>query len=289
MKKNILVTGSNGFIGRNLVQKLKSSGYNVSEFDLENGDISNFLPDLKSIDHVFHLAALTYVPDSWLNPSNFYRVNVIGTVNVMEFCRKMKCSFTYINSYPYGIPLYLPIDEKHPLQPNTPYNQSKLLGENVCSFYHQFYGLKGIILRPFNVYGPGQRMDFLIPKIIRQIFDTESDVIIVNDLSPKRDYLYIDDFINLLQLTIEYQGEFEILNAGSGISYSVEEIINAIISQAEVNISYKSENQTRFNEVPDLYADIRLAKKALKWESKTTINQGIKKTIQEFKKSHDIK
>jgi len=157
----ILVTGSTGFIGKRLVKNLKKYKYDVIELNSEKGDISDL--DLSSvykyddISHIFHLASATYVPLSWEKPSLFYKSSVIGTNNVLELCRKKESTFTYVSAYLYGEPKKLPISEDHILQPNNPYAHSKFLAEELCRFYSEFYDLKVVIARPFNIYGAHQQ------------------------------------------------------------------------------------------------------------------------------------
>ena len=115
---NILITGSDGFIGRHLKQKLlENKNYSVFELKSEKKDIAVEEIKLKNIDHVIHLAAKSFVPESWVNPYPFYRTNVLGAANVLEYCRKTGCNLTALSSYIYGEPIYLPISEEHPIRP----------------------------------------------------------------------------------------------------------------------------------------------------------------------------
>ncbi|HSN49645.1 MAG TPA: SDR family oxidoreductase, partial [Bacteroidales bacterium] len=168
----ILVTGSEGFIGKALIARLLASGHTVTGFDAPEGDIAEkgILDNLKDtgIGYVFHLAAKTFVPESWNNPFDFYRVNLLGTTNVLEFCRATGAGLSYISSYLYGTPGYLPVDEKHPLKAHNPYSHSKIVAEETCRYYRDQFKIPVTIFRPFNIYGPGQDQRFLIPKIIAQ-------------------------------------------------------------------------------------------------------------------------
>ena len=278
MKKTILVTGSDGFVGINLVNELKKQGYIVYTFDKNDGDIAETVLDFQNIEHVFHLAALTFVPASWENPADFYRTNVMGTNQVLELCRKTNCSLTYLSSYVYGIPEYFPIDEKHSIIPNTPYNHSKLLGEELCKFYNKNFGVDVTIFRPFNIYGIGQNKNFLIPTIVSQVLDKETTEIKVQNLSPKRDFLYIDDFISALIKTIELK-EFNTFNIGSGKSYSVNEIINFALEISNEQKTIIETVKNRINEVNDVVSDISLIKKILDWEPKFDMKKGLELII----------
>lgn len=280
--KHILVTGSDGFIGKKLVHALRIIGHHVEEFDRNIGDITSYNFHYEQLDHVIHLASLIFVPASWKDPKSFYQTNVIGTVNVLELCRRMACRLTYISSYVYGTPQYLPVDEKHPVTPSSPYNHSKLLAEEACLYYHNTFKVPVTIFRPVNVYGPGQNADFLIPKIIRQAIDISVPSIEVMDLKPRRDYLYIDDFIRAIVASLN-SDQFDIFNLGSGYSLSVEEVIRTILNAAGIDKAYSARNEPREHEIWDVYADISKIKRQLGWEPATSFQEGIKFCIDDFK------
>ncbi len=282
--KNILITGSSGFIGARLVQHLKNKGVRVFEFDMPDFDMTNadcFKPFLdEDITHVCHLAGKTFVPDSWKDPAEFYRINLLGTINVLEYCRQKNARLTHLSSYLYGEPEYLPIDENHILKANNPYSHSKLLADNACRFYLNNYGLNVSILRAFNVYGPNQNEIFLIPKIIRKIKNENMNSIDVLDLTPKRDFIYIDDLIEAIDSSLI--GPEGVYNVGSGYSVSVEELIKTIQEVTGIYKEYYSCNETRPNEIFDLYADISKIKRHLHWEPKIDLKSGLSLCIQQF-------
>ncbi|MFA7084412.1 MAG: NAD(P)-dependent oxidoreductase [Arcobacteraceae bacterium] len=276
--KNVLVTGSNGFIGSELVKELKKIDINVLEFNSLDGDIAeyDFIKKYRNteISHIFHLASKIFVPDSWKSPLSFYKTTVIGTGNILELCRTKNIPLTYVSAYLYGIAEKLPISEDERLKSNNPYAHSKYLAEELCKFYSEFYKVKVIIIRPFNIYGENQKEIFLIPHIINQVLNKES--IQVKDLYPKRDYLYLKDLIVGLIKTIKYEKQFSIFNFGSGISLSVDEIIKVIQKVANTRKKIISENITRNNEIMDIVADISYAKRELNWEPKYSFEDGIK-------------
>jgi nucleoside-diphosphate-sugar epimerase len=282
--KRILVTGSHGFVGSRLVKILLSKGFIVEEFDRHLGDISTYSFKFEHLDHIVHLASMIFVPASWEEPASFYQTNVMGTVNVLELCRKMNCALTYISSYVYGTPQYLPVDEKHPLVPASPYNHSKLLAEEACRYYSTTFNFPATIFRPVNIFGPKQNPDFLIPKIIKQAFDPAVEVIEVMDLRPKRDFLFIDDMINAIIKSFD-NNKLEIYNIGSGSSVSVEEIIKTILSVSGIKKAYYAPNIERKNETWDVYVDISKIKTQLKWVPVTTFEQGMQICIDEYKAS----
>lgn len=274
---SILVTGANGFIGSVLMQRLRADNYQVVGLGSSVGDISSpaTWQNIKheSISHVFHLAGKTYVPDSWEAPYQFYKTNTFGTELALEFCREKKIPLTYVSAYIYGVPKQLPISEDTPINPNNPYAHSKYLSEELCRFYTENFGQAVSVIRPFNVFGTGQSTRFLIPMIIRQVLYREE--IVVNDLSPKRDYVHVDDLVDALVATLVLKNGFNLLNVGAGKSYSVREIIDIIQKVAGTNKPVASVNNVRKNEIPDVVADTARAAKKLNWRCKVSFEDGI--------------
>lgn len=275
----ILVTGSNGFIGKHLVQKLRSLNHTVIEFS------GNILEDeayrklhKEDIGHCFHLAAKSFVPESWNSPDPFIETNVYGTEKVLEFCRQRSVAITFVSSYLYGNPEYLPINEQHPVKTPNPYALSKYLGEQLCKFYSEHYKLKVSIIRPFNIYGQGQDKRFLIPELIEKCLGTEKEIS-VKDLDPKRDYVYISDLVEALVLTLSIKKDLSIINIGSGYSLSVGEIVEKIKSQSGTSKNVVTVGEKRTNEIPDTVADITLASELLGWKPKVSFEDGIREML----------
>lgn len=282
MTHNILVTGAGGFIGKHLVARLRQIGYTTYTL-YDDLDITMCELIYEEVDHVFHLAAKTFVPLSWTETFDFYNVNIMGTVKVLEFCRKNKCSLTFISSYVYGTPETMPINESHPLKPNSPYNHSKLLAEELCHFYASQFQLQITILRPFNIYGPHQDEPFLVPALINQLLDKDTLTMEVMDLEPRRDFLYVDDLIEAMILTIE-NDKFGVYNVASGYSISVEEMIKTLLNVSGINKNYRSKSIHRVGEIMDIVADITKIKHELKWEPRVPLAIGLDKTIASIKK-----
>lgn len=294
MNKTVLVTGASGFIGRPLSEGLEQAGCAVIRHSSADGDIASCaLPGVaengggapgSEVKHVYHLAARTFVPDSWSEPMPYYATNVLGTVNVAEFCRRHGASLTLLSSYVYGRPRFLPISEEHPVAAFNPYGHTKLLAEEVCRYYTQQFGIQVTIIRPFNIYGPGQAESFLIPTLLRQALDPDASEVSIADDRPKRDYLFIDDLIDLLLRTMSEQGSagfgFDAFNAGSGCSVNPRELAQLILRVAGVEKPVVLRGEVRTDEVLDTVADIGKAKRIFGWEPVVLLEEGLRRMIQ---------
>src|ERR1039458_4249858 len=198
----------------------------------------------------------------------------LGAVNVLEHCRRDQAALTLISSYVYGEPQRLPIAEDHPLAAANPYAHTKILAEHTARFYEQRFGLALTIVRPFNIYGPGQRDSFLIPSIVRQVLDPSAAVVQVTDLRPKRDYVYVADAVTLLLATLR-PGVHGIYNLGSGCSASVAEVAEQVNVAAGVRKPVVSADQPRPGEILDVVADTSRAAAELDWWPRTSLAEGI--------------
>ena len=273
----VAITGSKGFIGKHLIEKLQLLNIEIIEIDILDGyDTTNreTLKNLPQFDVLCHLAARVFVPYSYDFPYDFYNTNVVGTLNMLEVCRNFNAKMVFMSSYVYGIPQYQPINEIHPLNSFNPYSNTKIIGEQLCWGYHNDYKLPSIIIRPFNTYGFGQNIDFLIPSIIKQ---AKSGKIFLKDPKPRRDMLYIDDLVDGIIQCIFYQKTtHEIFNLGFGKSHSVLEIAQIVSKISNNNIEIEFSGEARQSEVSDTIADITKARKILDWEPKTTLEEGLK-------------
>ena len=230
--------------------------------------------DSPKASHVIHLAGRHFVPDSWAEPLEFLRVNLLGTQNIIDHCLKHGSKLIFSSAYLYGVPQYNPITEDHPVTSNNPYALSKYFGEQLIEFFCNYKGLNATTLRLFNVYGDGQNIEYLIPSILNQV--AAGTDIKVNNLLPSRDYVYIEDVVAAIILAMEPSEEYKVFNIGSGSSYSVEELIGLIKKVTESDAEVISREQYRENEVMDVVADTSSAREILGWVPKYTLEQGLR-------------
>ncbi len=282
--KRVLITGASGFIGQTLRAKLLERGYSVTALTHESGDIADpeTFAKLGPTSIVFHLAGRSYVPDSWAQSQDFLRVNVLGTQNVIDFCKKNKAKLIFASAYIYGQPTNLPICEQHPINPTNPYALSKHLSEQLCFFAGNSFGLDVSILRIFNVYGPGQRSEFLIPTIFKQIISGRG--IILKDATPRRDYIYVDDVVDAFIRAGDIAAGVNVFNIGSGVSYSVAELVGIVQSLFETSYHVRYEEVARTQEIPDVIANTRHALNILNWSPKHTIETGLNMLMRSYTK-----
>lgn len=253
----------------------------VKELDITNGVNMTNWDQVKSIpkmDYLIHLAGKTFVPDSYENAGDFFRTNTLSSINALELCRLHKAKIIVASSYVYGIPKYLPIDEDHPVSAFNPYASTKLLIEQMCKDYHKHFGVRVVILRPFNIYGPEQDERFIIPSIIRQ---ANSGKIFLKDPVPKRDFVYIDDAVNAYINALSYnKADFEIFNIASGRSFSIQEICQFVTKFYDTPIEVHFSGEKRPNEVSDILGNYNKAKELLNWEPTFEMDRGLKKLVE---------
>lgn len=287
----ILVTGHSGFLGQALVKRLLLKGYGVLGCSRANGhDVAqpDWAADVQGsgIGHCFHLAAASYVPDSWAKPTIYYQTNTMGTQHVLQFCAQHKIPMTYVSAYLYGMPEYLPIDEAHPLKPNNPYAHSKALAEGLCNFYREYLGLDVHIVRPFNVYGCGQALQFLVPKILRNLLANMP--LRLQDITPKRDFIYVDDVVDALLLFLSQSPKQHVFNLGMGISHSVYDVALAASRVTGKPLQLECTNMPRPNEIPDTVANIHAMEQTFGWAPKVTLEQGLESMAQHLSRKKDF-
>lgn len=249
----VIVSGSNGFLGHHVCELLKKKGVDVILLDITNGfDLS--LPEayenLPRAEHFIHLANLVYVPMSYEAPYMFYRINYMSTLNALEYCRKNNAHLIYASSYIYGAPQYLPVDEKHPICPFNPYAQTKVICEKMCEGYHRDFNVRISILRPFNIYGTGQKGKLLIPEIIGQLKEGKKRIQL-KAASPRRDYINVVDVAEAFVACVNDINDYGVYNVCSGESISVKGITELINKHLKNKVEFVFSSSDRPNEVDE--------------------------------------
>jgi len=308
-RKKVLVTGAGGFIGSHLTERLFELGANIRAFvrytsradegfikyfsddlrknmDIVYGDIRELETVVKAIDGIdiiFNLAALVGIPYSYIHPQEVIEANTIGTLNVLMAARDagVEKLIQTSTSEVYGTARYVPINEGHPKQPQSPYSASKIAADAIAlSFYHSF-NLPVAVIRPFNTYGPRQSDRAVIPSIISQALT--KDRLTLGNTTPTRDFTFVTDtaegFIKVAESEKSIGME---INIGSGQEISIENLIRKIISLVgrDVAIEHDKERiRPAHSEVERLCADNTSAKNVLGWSPKVSLTHGLEKTI----------
>jgi NAD dependent epimerase/dehydratase len=319
-----LVTGADGFIGSHLTESLLQRGYKVRAFVMYNsfnswgwldssslknhpnlevisGDIRD--PNgvenaMENCDSVIHLAALIAIPFSYNSPSTYVETNINGTLNVLQAARKhnLKKVVHTSTSEVYGTAKYVPIDEGHMLQGQSPYSASKIGADSIAYSFFSSFATPVVIVRPFNTYGPRQSARAVIPTIITQIANGVNEIKL-GAISPTRDFTYVQDTVNGFIAALESEsGIGEVINIGSNFEISVGDTALLIASLMDTSISIISENE-RFrpqnSEVERLWADNSKALKVLNWQPKNLgidgMRKGLEETIKWFTESENLK
>ena len=276
----IAVAGSEGFVGKRVCSQLESEGNEIVRIDLTQGfDLSSpdVIESIPAVDCFIHLANLVYVPASYENPYLFYRVNYMTTLNALEVCRKYNAKLIYASSYVYGPPQYLPVDEKHPVCPFNPYAQTKVICEKLCEGYHRDFGVKVAIVRPFNIYGQGQRGSLLIPEIVSQLKEGKK-TIQLKAASPRRDYINVEDVAQAISVCTNADIEFDVFNVCSGRSFSVLELTEIINKYLKNKVEFLFSVSDRPNEVDETRGSCEKLK-TLGWKPSISLEEGIKSII----------
>ena len=282
---NWLITGARGYIGSATTKALAQTKDQVVACGRRDWDIileSAPKPLIGSTkpNVVLHLAAQIGVEKSWADPDIFFKTNVLGTTNVLEYCRKTGSSLVYVSAYTYASSCSDPVSEDSRVSPSNPYAQTKLLAEEICKFYWDAYSVASVIARPFNVFGPDQSSSFLIPMIAQQVKSNKKNIE-VRDLSPVRDYIFIADFVDALLLMGERLaiGDLkcgEVFNVGTGAGHSVGEVVQTIQQVWGTNKEVESINQPRKNEIAVSIANIEKITDRLGWHPTYSLEDGLR-------------
>lgn len=311
--KSVLVTGAGGFIGSHLTETLLKEGSEVTAFihynskgdwgflnpykeDKERrltvifGDVTDFESVKQAVrgkDVIFNLAALIGIPYSYTAPRSYIQTNTFGTFNVLQASLDENVGKVVQTSTSevYGTAQYAPIDEKHPLQGQSPYSASKIGSDKMAEAFFCSFGLPVATIRPFNTYGPRQSTRAVIPTIISQALS--SDTIHLGSVTPVRDFNYVSDTVSGFIRVAESQNSVgKVVNIGSGREVTIGEVARIIISEANSGASIVTD-ETRMrpdkSEVMRLICDNSLAERELNWKPQVSLEQGLHHTIEWFK------
>ncbi len=317
--KQVLVTGAGGFIGSHLTERLAKIGANVKAFvrynsrndwgllELLSPELMNNLEviqgDLKDseavknaaidVDTIFHLGALIAIPYSYVHPRETIETNILGTLNILNAAKEtsVKKIVHTSTSEVYGTAKYVPIDEKHPLQGQSPYSASKIGADKIAESYHLSYGLPVAIIRPFNTYGPRQSARAIIPTIITQALTGTN--IKLGATTPKRDLTYVDDTVNgFIKVAESKKAIGEVINISSNTEISIGDLAKKIISIIDQDhLKLKTDKKRirpKASEVMRLKGDNRKAKRLLGWKPKISIDEGLATTIKWISKNLEL-
>lgn len=272
-QKIVVVTGHRGFIGQHLVRALKAK---CKEVILPDGDVKNAKSWGHAFDVVYHLAAA--MPGQFAKePCRGFSVNVDGTLQVLEACRKQKAQMVFVSTCGvYSPGISGAVSEEDLLKPPSPYAQSKLMGEMLCRSYAEHLNVPSIVLRLFNVYGAGQQPPFLIPYLIQCALHKKQAL--VKHLHSERDFIDVSDVIQALLKAACATPSFGVYNIGWGKTYSVQQVLNLLGDLLERPIDWACD-ATVADPQPSIYADIECAKRELGWYPKITLDQGLRELI----------
>ncbi|MBB6623577.1 SDR family NAD(P)-dependent oxidoreductase [Clostridium gasigenes] len=313
--KKILVTGADGFIGSHLVENLVKKGYKVkaftyynsfntwgwldtlekdilNEIEIFSGDIrdSNGVREaVKDVSDIFHLAALIGIPFSYHSPDSYIDTNIKGTLNVLQASRDLNVDRVLITSTSevYGTAKYIPIDENHQFQGQSPYSASKIGADKLAESFYRSFSLPVTIVRPFNTYGPRQSARAIMPTIITQLLSGVNEINL-GSLNPTRDFNFVLDTVKGFEEIWKSNKTIgEEINIASGIEISIEDLVKKLINIINPNAIILEDN-TRIrpekSEVNRLLGSNKKLKELTSWQSEYNLEQGLLKTIEWFKK-----
>ncbi len=317
MNKVALITGADGFIGSHLAELLVEKGYkvkalaqynsfnnlgwleelqNLSDIEVITGDVRDpfFCQEItKGVDIIYHLAALIAIPYSYVAPQSYVETNVMGTLNVcksalMNGVQKVVHTST---SEVYGTAQYVPIDEKHPLQPQSPYSASKISADMIALSFFNTYGLPVTVARPFNTYGPRQSARAVIPTIITQLAHGLKKIKL-GDIRPTRDFNYVSDTCRgFHELAENPSTAGRVVNIGSNHEISVGDTFNLIKKimkvEAEVELDDVRIRPER-SEVHRLWCDNSLINSLTGYKPEVSFESGLAQTIEWFLKTQNL-
>lgn len=315
-KTKVLVTGADGFIGSHLTEALLSAGYQVralsyynsfndwgwleginnSDLEVVSGDVRD--PDFcrhitRGCSLVFHLAALIAIPYSYVAPDSYVDTNIRGTLNMLQAARDCNVERIVVTSTSevYGTALYVPIDENHPRQPQSPYSATKIGADALAKSFYNAFELPVVIARPFNTYGPRQSARAIIPTIITQIAAGHREIK-VGDLTPTRDFNFVTDTAaGFIALATAPGIEGREINIATGREVTMEETLHTIARLMGADIKWVTDPERirpSKSEVRRLLGDNKLITSLTDWRPRVSLEEGLSKTIDWFVKPENL-
>ena len=314
----ILVTGADGFIGSHLVELLLDEGHEVRAFvyynsfnscgwidsfpeekkdklEIFTGDIrdpNGVREAMKGIDTVYHLAALIGIPFSYHSPDSYVDTNIKGTLNVLQAARDLETKRVLVTSTSevYGTALYVPIDESHPLQGQSPYSATKIGADKIAESCYLSFGLPVTIVRPFNTYGPRQSARAVIPTIITQLLAGKTEIKL-GSLTPTRDFNYVKDTVRgFYEIAQSSETIGEVVNIATQDEISIGELAEEMIRQINPEAKIVTDQQRlrpEKSEVNRLLGKNEKIKKMTSWRPNYTLKDGLSETIEWLKGNLD--
>lgn len=318
MAKKVLVTGADGFIGSHLTERLLEKGYDVkaftfynsfnnwgwldtlpedklSEINIFSGDIrdpNGVREAMRGIDMVFHLAALIAIPFSYHSPDSYVDTNIRGTLNVLQAARDLETEKIMITSTSevYGTAQYVPIDEKHPFQGQSPYSATKIGADRLAESFYRSFQLPVAIVRPFNTYGPRQSARAVIPTIITQLLAGKTEIKL-GALTPTRDFNYVKDTTEgFIAIAESDKTVGEEINIASQKEISIGDLANEIIRQINPRAKIICDEQRlrpQKSEVNRLLGSNKKIRELTDWKPQYMLEQGLRETIDFLKANLD--
>lgn len=322
MSKKIYITGADGFIGSHLTEALLQMGHEVTalaqynsfgsagwldhlpthtkkEINIKLGDIRDarfMIEQTRGMDQIFHLAALIAIPFSYVAPQAYVDTNINGTLNILNAAKENDIPMIHTStSEVYGSAQYVPIDENHRVQGQSPYSATKIGADHLAMSFFSSFNTPIKIIRPFNTYGPRQSLRAVIPTIICQILRGHTELKL-GSITPTRDFSYVADTVSgFIKAMNSTNGFGEIINLGSGFEITIEETVEIISSIIGISVSViEDENRVRpsNSEVNRLYASNSKASRLFNWQpnfaGKSGFKEGIAQTVEWFKVNNNL-